>query len=164
MISTTYFLSGTKQGHHMACANMPSLFILVTTRFQSHGHFSRDRFFLQISVDQHIHIWYRKITILTHTSCSNGDRISSRGNHACMTNTLQISYELNIFIIQFYMQTNTMHSPYHVFKMLALSMQKCWVHSKTLKIVSPLHFLFSKCFNYHTIPKQYIKVVWKISK
>ena len=81
-----------------------------------------------------------------------------------MTNTMQISYELNIFIIQFYMQTNTMHSPYHVFKMLALSMQKDWVHSKTLKIISPLHFLFSKYFNYHIIPKQYKKVVWKFFK
>ena len=81
-----------------------------------------------------------------------------------MTNTMQISYELNIFIIQFYMQTNTMHSPYHVFKMLALSMQKDWVHSKTLKNISPLHFLFSKYYNYHIILKQHIKVVCKILK
>ena len=50
------------------------------------------------------------------------------------------------------------------FQMLALSMQKDWVHSKTLKNISPLHFLFSKYYNYHIIPKQYQKVVWKFLK
>ena len=29
----------------------------------------------------------------------------------------------------------------------------CLEHAETLKIITPLHFLFSKYFNYHIIPK-----------
>ena len=67
VVSTIQFLGSTQQGHHLVCLNIPSWIIPVTTRFQSHGHFSRDWFFLQISLDQHRHIWYMKITIVTYT-------------------------------------------------------------------------------------------------
>jgi hypothetical protein len=42
VIITIKFLGSTQQGHHLACPNMPLLIILVTTRIQSHGHFTCD--------------------------------------------------------------------------------------------------------------------------
>ena len=62
--------------------------------------------FLQISPVQHGHV---KITMLTHTSYLNGDKIFSR-DQACIASNMQILYEFNIFIIQLFLQTN-----YHAF-------------------------------------------------